>query len=124
MYDYRPQVCADLGLAIANAVKVSYDVSEVMLIASSDMSHYVTSANAKKMDALAIEKILALDPDGLLSVVSSLDISMCGSGPVAAVIRAAKELGATNARLIDYSTSGDVTGDNSEVVGYAGVVIS
>ena len=73
---------------------------------------------------MAIDKILNLDPDGLLKVVEDNSISMCGSGPTAAVLWAAKELGAKKAELACYANSGDVTGDYRQVVGYTGIVVS
>lgn len=120
--DYRPPVMRALGEAIAKAVKDA-GVSAV-LVASSDMSHYISAAEAKKLDGLAIEKMLALDPEGLLETVSENDISMCGSGPAAAVMRAANLLGAKKASLVRYTNSGETTGDYDEVVGYAGILIS
>jgi AmmeMemoRadiSam system protein B len=58
-----------------------------------------------------------------MKTVAENEITMCGSGPAAAIIRAAKALGAKSARLVRYATSGDTTGDNSEVVGYAGIIV-
>ena len=96
---------------------------DVLIVASTDMSHYVTRDEAEARDALAIRRILALDPRGLYDVVKTEDISMCGFQPTAAAIIAAKALGATKAELVMYATSGDRTGDDREVVGYAGLRI-
>jgi MEMO1 family protein len=96
---------------------------DVTFIASTDMSHYISQEQAQKLDKLAIDKILKLDPDGLLEIVQIKNISMCGSGPVAAVLWAALKLGAKKAELINYSTSGEFTGDKEQVVGYAGITI-
>jgi len=71
-----------------------------------------------------LDQILALDPQGLYDVIRREDISMCGYGPVVAMLVAAKELGAQRAELVKYATSADVSGDRSAVVGYAGIVIS
>ena len=71
-----------------------------------------------------MDKVLALDPEGLYDVVFEHGISMCGVFPTVVMLQAAKSLGAEKAELILYSNSGDVTGDQSEVVGYAGVMIS
>ncbi|MBN1823220.1 MAG: AmmeMemoRadiSam system protein B [Endomicrobiales bacterium] len=119
--DYRPQVLSDLGNAIYQALS---NVKGALIVASSDMSHYVSAETAKTLDMLAIEKVLNLDPEGLLETVDSMSISMCGAGPVAAAIIASKMLGAKKAELIRYTNSGAVTGDNEEVVGYAGILIS
>jgi hypothetical protein len=111
----------EIGGAIARAVK---DLSrEAVIIASSDMTHYESGESAQRKDNQAIEAILALDEDELLKRVEKLKISMCGYGPVASLISAAKELGAKTAELISYQTSGDTTGDYGSVVGYAGIII-
>jgi len=121
MYDYSLETCRDLGIAISKAV--SLRTGSTVIIASSDMSHYVPAETARQADTAAIEKILALDPGGLLSVVEQQGITMCGSGPVAAALWAAKDMGATGAELVGYTNSGEATGDDSEVVGYAGLII-
>jgi len=95
-----------------------------VVIASSDMTHYESQAAASKKDRLAIESILSLDEESLQRVVESASISMCGYGPVTAAITAVKLLGARNASLLSYRTSGDVTGDTSAVVGYASILIN
>ncbi len=85
------------------------------------MSHYVSQAMAAAKDGLAIRKILDLDPRGLYDTVRDEGISMCGYQPTAAALVAAKELGAAKAELVLYQTSGERTGDYSQVVGYAGL---
>ena len=124
MYDYSPETCRDLGLAVAKSALGKNVNKKLLIIASSDMSHYITASAAKEADEIALKKILNLDPEGLLSAVEKHGISMCGAGPVAAALWAAIELGASKGRLVDYTTSGDVTGDSLEVVSYAGLVIS
>jgi AmmeMemoRadiSam system protein B len=88
------------------------------------MNHYEDDATTRVKDAKAIEKILALDPGGLYETVMNESISMCGFGPAVAMLTAAKRLGAKKAELVQYATSGDVSGDRSMVVGYAGVIVS
>jgi len=112
----------ELGLALAAGIKESRE--DVLIVASTDMSHYVSEKTAKRKDFMAIEKILALDARGLYDVVRKEDISMCGFQPATAAIIAAKELGAGKAELVRYQTSGDVSGDYDQVVGYAGLRIS
>ena len=85
------------------------------------MTHYESGEVARKKDFLALDKVLALDPEGLYEVVSEHRISMCGVLPAVVMLQASLALGATKAELVAYSNSGDVTGDQSEVVGYAGV---
>lgn len=114
-------VCQDVGLAVARAIAGSDRT--VLMVASSDMSHYVSQEEANTKDHLAIEAILACDPRRLHRVVRCEGITMCGFHPTTALLVAARELGATSAELVRYATSGDVTKDDSSVVGYAGLVI-
>lgn len=111
----------ELGKAISQGIKEAE--KEVMIVASTDMSHYVDQKVAKKKDFLAIDKILELDAKGLYDVVNRENISMCGFQPTTSAVVASKELGAKRAELIKYQTSGDITGDYHEVVGYAGIRI-
>ncbi len=111
----------EIGREIAQAVKELN--KEVVIIASSDMTHYEPQETARKKDNQAIEAMLDLDEDELLRRVEELNISMCGYAPVVSLISAAKELGATGAELVKYQTSGDTSGDYSSVVGYAGILI-
>lgn len=112
-----------IGAQIANAIKDCNLKDSTMIVASSDMTHYEPQGEAQKKDKEAIEAVLELSEDKLRDVVRRLNISMCGYAPVVAMISAAKLLGAQSARLIKYQTSGDITGDKTSVVGYAGVVI-
>ncbi|MFO7984120.1 MAG: AmmeMemoRadiSam system protein B [Desulfuromonadales bacterium] len=96
---------------------------DVLLVASTDMSHYESAHNARKKDLLAIDMIRGLDPEGLYQVVSDQRISMCGVMPVVSMLEATRLLGANSAELLCYGTSGDVTGDETEVVGYAGLTV-
>ncbi|MBI5576660.1 MAG: AmmeMemoRadiSam system protein B [Deltaproteobacteria bacterium] len=113
--------CRSLGEAVARVLRD--DPSPPLLIASSDMTHYETDASARIKDQKAIARILALDPEGLYRTVRSERITMCGVIPATVVLFAALALGATEARLIKYATSGDVSGDRNQVVGYAGLAI-
>jgi AmmeMemoRadiSam system protein B len=92
-----------------------------LIVASTDMTHYEAGEVARKKDSLALDRVLALDPEGLYEVVYENKISMCGVLPTVVMLRAALALGAMQAELVAYSNSGDVTGDQSSVVGYAGV---
>jgi len=95
-----------------------------LVIASSDMNHYEPDSITRVKDGKAIEKILALDPEGLYDVLQREDISMCGYGPAIAMLTFAKEMGARQAELVKYATSADASGDRSAVVGYAGIIVS
>lgn len=114
--------CLEMGRALAKTISGLEGGS--LIIASTDMSHYEEDGIARQKDRLAIERILALDAAGLLQVTSEEDISMCGAVPAAIAMAAAKELGATKAGLVKYATSGEVSGDLRQVVGYAGIIIS
>ncbi len=111
--------CRQLGEAAADAVRGEREPP--LLVASSDMSHYVSEAEARRKDGLAIDRMLALDPEGLYGTVRAEKISMCGVIPATVVLFAAKRLGATHARLVKYATSGEVSRDFDQVVGYAGL---
>ncbi len=113
--------CRELGIGIAKAIREFGD--EVLLLASSDMTHYESALSAKKKDELALREVLKLDAEALLKICSKESITMCGAIPAAVMIVAARELGATRAEIVSYSTSGDVTGDNEHVVAYAALVI-
>jgi AmmeMemoRadiSam system protein B len=95
----------------------------VLLLASSDLNHYEPSGVSEKKDARALDAVQALDGEELLARCKRERISMCGRGPAAAVLAAAKALGGTRAEVVDYRHSGWVSGDNARVVGYAGVLI-
>ena len=115
------KTCEEIGKAMARAIKI-YS-KPVVIIASTDMTHYESQEMAKKKDQLAIDKILSFDPAGLLDTVNRNNISMCGVIPTTITLVAAKELGGTKASLVTYATSGDISGDYSYVVGYAGFII-
>lgn len=117
----RLMLLEHLGNAIASVVRSSGE--PVLIVASSDMNHYEDDATTRVKDRKAIEKILALDASGLHETVIQESISMCGFGPAVAMLTAAKQLGAKKAELIQYATSGDVSGDRDMVVGYAGIVV-
>ncbi len=98
-------------------------IRNVLIVASSDMSHYEPAAVAKEKDFKAIHRILDLDPEGLYRVIRDYGITMCGYGPATAMLAACRILGASSAELIKYTNSGEVSGDYERVVGYAGVVV-
>jgi AmmeMemoRadiSam system protein B/AmmeMemoRadiSam system protein A len=114
-------VYQEIGRGIAKAIRELN--KEVVIIASSDMTHYEPQESARRKDTQAIEAILDLNEDELLKRVQELDISMCGYAPTVSLISAAKELGAGEVELVRYQTSGDTSGDYTSVVGYAGIII-
>lgn len=114
--------CRVLGEALAAVIRVHPE--PVLLVASSDLSHYEPANSAELKDAQALAAVQQLDGEELLHRCHREGITMCGRAPVATVLAAARALGAARADVVDYRHSGWVTGDERSVVGYAGVVIS
>ncbi len=112
MMDQTYDAAKDLASAIPE---------DVLLIASSDFSHYVPEDVARERDGAVIDRILALDAPGVERAVEETGASVCGYGPIMVLVEWAKRLGA-RAELLKYGTSGDVTGDRSNVVAYAAIV--
>lgn len=117
--DQSAGTCLSLGGVLGEALR---DAAAVVL-ASSDFSHYIPASKAERMDRHALDAILALDPVRLDEEVRSRRLSMCGWGPIMAMLECMKGLGAAHARLLKYATSGDVLGDYGEVVAYAAVQV-
>jgi AmmeMemoRadiSam system protein B len=115
------QDCLDLGRVLAKLISDHTD--PVGIVASSDMSHYLADSEARRLDRLAIDAVLARDPTRLYETVHREGITMCGVIPATVAVAAANELGAAGAHLVDYATSGDVSGDRNAVVGYAGICV-
>jgi AmmeMemoRadiSam system protein B len=113
--------CVALGEALAEVV-AALD-QEVLVVASSDMSHYLPDEVTREIDQEALEPLLAIDPERLYRVVRDRDISMCGVLPATAMLAYARACGASSAQLVAYATSGDAFGDRDRVVGYAGVTV-
>jgi AmmeMemoRadiSam system protein B len=114
-----------LGGALARAV-ASYDKDgrgAVLLVASSDLSHYEDAATAARLDAVVLRHVEALDADGLMNALEREPRHACGGGPMVSVLHAASRLGATSARVLRYADSGDVSGDKSSVVGYMAAAV-
>ena len=95
----------------------------VLLIASSDLSHYEPRARVAQQDRHVIEAICALDEERLAREASQGALRMCGDGAVACVLTAARALGASRGTLIRYGTSADAGGDPDSAIGYAGIII-
>jgi AmmeMemoRadiSam system protein B len=97
--------------------------SDILIVASTDMSHYIDADTAKVLDGKAIDAILALDPEALFNVVMRERISMCGVAPTTMMLSAALELGAETAEVVQYTNSGEVSGDFYQVVGYVSMTV-
>jgi len=117
-------ILREIGISIADTIKNHNYEEKVLLLASSDLTHYEREEEARAKDKKAIDAILALDEGELIKAVDSLGISMCGSAPVAVMLSCAKALGATKGSLAMYQTSAEATGDKTSVVGYAGIIIN
>jgi hypothetical protein len=109
--------------SIFNAIKRLGLLNDVLIVASSDMTHYESAGQAKIKDEIAISEILKLNPDGLYNKVRDNNISMCGFIPASIMINIAKMADRTNAKLINYTNSGESSGDYSSVVGYSSIIV-
>jgi hypothetical protein len=106
---------------IVNAVRQTK--RDVRIVASSDFSHYVPEQKAKSDDLYAIEPLLTLDTSEFYRRIEERRVTACGFGPIAAMVTACGKMGAKTAQLIRYATSGEITGDRREVVGYAAIAV-
>ena len=113
--------CKVVGKSIAKVLKK--EKKKWVIIASSDFSHYIPDANAHLIDEYVIDAILKLDEKDFFARIQEKNASVCGFGPIAITIIAAKELGAKKGELLKYATSGDVTQDRSSVVGYGSIIL-
>jgi AmmeMemoRadiSam system protein B len=109
--------------ALAGALAEVVRGRSALLVASTDLSHYHDAETARRLDAVVIDCVARLDPDGLQRALDRQPEHACGGGPTVAVMKAAKALGATTAWILDYADSGDVSGDKSSVVGYLAAAI-
>jgi AmmeMemoRadiSam system protein B len=126
------EVAKDVGATVAKALKGK----DALIIASSDFTHVganygqlpprgtTVAEFARRQDAKALEAILKLDAKSLHETVRDHEITMCGYGPVIAMLTAAKQLGATEAKLLKYANSAEITRDTNLAVGYGAVVIT
>jgi AmmeMemoRadiSam system protein B len=115
MGDQNADTCYDLAEAIYSAAQNR----KILIVGSSDLSHFHDYATASRLDATVLKHLQDGDASGLLKSLNREISEACGGGPMAVTILAAKQMGAGNSQLLKYSNSGDVTGDKSSVVGYA-----
>jgi hypothetical protein len=118
--DQSSRVGQALGESIAKVLRDK----NALLVASSDLSHFYSQAEANKLDGEMLRQVEAFDPLGVLRTEEQGKGFACGRIAIAAVIWAAREWGANTVQILNYATSGDVTGDHQEVVGYAAAVIT
>ena len=115
-------MCEKVANILVESIKESG--KDVLIVASSDMTHYESRRVATRKDSLALDKLLGLDPAGLYQIVVDERITMCGFIPATIALLASLQCGALLARLVRYTDSGEVSGDTDQVVGYAGVIVS
>jgi len=113
--------CIEVSQAILSGVKKHEGT--VLIVASSDMTHYESHASASEKDKKAIDQILRLDAKGLYTTVEKNGITMCGVIPATVMLLCANAMGAHDSELVKYMTSGEVSGDLDHVVGYAGMIV-
>jgi AmmeMemoRadiSam system protein B len=113
--------CRALADALAGVIQGWH--GDVLVAASSDMTHYESAADAAAKDRLALDAVTRLDGQGLLEVCRRERVTMCGRAAAAVALETARRLGATRAEVVDYRHSGLVTGDDRRVVAYAGVMV-
>ena len=114
-----PEFCLRLSEAIAQIC----GSKRILMIASSDLSHYHPAETARRLDGVCLKLLEAFDPKGLSVAVENQGTEACGAGPIITMLHAGRNLGATRCKVLNYANSGDVTGDNSGVVGYAAAAI-
>ena len=113
--------CKELFHVIVTAIEQTG--RSILIVASSDMTHYETHESASKKDKDAIDKILRLDARGLFNTAYYKNISMCGVSPAVVMLMCARKIGAKEALLAKYMTSGEISGNMDHVVGYAGIIV-
>ncbi len=118
--DVSPRVTRTLGKCLAKVLQHR----TFLLVASTDLSHFYPQEVAEVLDRAVLRQVEALDPEGVLQVEEEGKGFACGRGALAAVLWAAKDLGADTARVLHQATSGDITGDYTQVVGYAAAVFT
>ncbi len=117
--DQSYAVAAALGEALAQVIDGD---EKTLLVASSDLSHFYSDDMARQLDRVMLERIEAFDPEGVIRVEDEGRAFACGRAAIAAVLVAARALGAQHCRVVGYGTSADATGDTQRVVGYGAAV--
>ncbi len=112
------KTCESLSQAIVKATKGR----KILIIASSDLSHYHSQNDAERLDNMVVEAIAKFDPDLLYNRLETDSCEACGGGPVITAMLVARQLGADKSKPLYYATSGDITGDRAQVVGYMAAV--
>lgn len=119
MGEQNRQTCETLAESIIRAV----GNRNVLIVGSSDLSHFHSYEKAVKLDSIALKHIERMDGKGLLKDLENNECEACGGGPTIVTMMASEKLGADRVKILKYANSGDVTGDTRSVVGYAAAVI-
>ncbi len=124
--DQSARVARGLGQCLARLISQGKALSgkTAILVASTDLSHFYTQAEAEQLDGEMLKQVAAFDPQGVLRAEIEERGFACGCSALAAVLWAAKDLGADRALVLRHATSGDVTGDFERVVGYGAAVFT
>ena len=115
------ETAVEVGNLLADLISESG--KRAVIIASSDFTHYETAERAKEIDSEVIDSILNFDISGMYDRLYRRNASVCGYGPITAMLTASKKLGGSRATLLKYANSGDVSGDKDAVVGYAAIIV-
>lgn len=119
--DYN--ACQQFARGLARTIAPIND--DVLILISSDMNHFASDVETRRLDAIALQAIKGLDPEHLIKTVRENEISMCGVLPAVITLAALNEVGTlSKAEQVAYATSADVSGDCSRVVGYAGMLLA
>jgi MEMO1 family protein len=113
----------DTAFALGDALADIVRARRTLLVASSDLTHFLDARLAARLDAVVIQGVEELDADGLMTALEQRPDHACGGGPIVSVLRASALLGATRGEALRYADSGDVSGDKSSVVGYLSAAI-
>lgn len=126
-FSFIPVVLGDYNInnlqSLSEAIAAVFKDKEILIIASTDLTHYEDAKSAKEKDTFVLKAIEKLDEEDMLKEVENKDISMCGWMPTYVTIKTAKLLGAKKCIIIKYMNSGDVIGDYNKVVGYGGAAL-
>ncbi|MBI4427991.1 MAG: AmmeMemoRadiSam system protein B [Ignavibacteriales bacterium] len=114
MGDQKRELCQ----ALAERLALVAQGKTILLVASSDLSHYYSYDTAVHLDQKIIQRVEEFDSDGLMKLLEQEEAEACGGGPMVSVMLAAKKLGANRSEILFYCNSGDITGDKDRVVGY------
>jgi MEMO1 family protein len=114
---------SDVSRQVGEALADTLREKDALLVASTDLSHFYDQATANELDSAILDQVAAFSPDGIFEVQRDAKGEACGIGALAAVLWAARALGADSVQMLKYATSGDVTGDFQRVVGYGAAVV-